>query len=157
MNAETSSAGSPRLAAALHVANACYEWSHDDGLYEHIFSTDFQIPGHVLQGLGLLEIPGKDEPAPWGFRWLVDDPNQFEDVIRIHLETGPPHEEVLIALAFCFIDLTDARFDLLVAEDVFAAEKDIEPNLWGKLIASPVPTPYGRQLEQQWLSWWDQH
>lgn len=157
MNTEASTAGPRRLAAALHVASACFAWSHDDGLYEHIFSSDFQIPGQVLQGLGLLEIPNEDEPAPWGFRWLVDDPAEFEAVIRGNLETGPPHEEVLIALAFCFIDLDDDQFELLVAEDVFEADKDISPNFWGKPIASPVPTRYGRQLEQQWLSWWDRH
>lgn len=154
MNAGSSPVDPAHLAAALHVANACHAWSHSGGLYEHTFSSDFQIPGHVLGDLGLLETPSGEE-YPGRLRWLVEDPSAFEAVIRHNLATGPSRDEVFVALAFCFIDLTDEQFDLLVAEGVFETEKDVQPNLWGKLIASPVLTTEGRRLEQLWLHWWD--
>lgn len=147
---------SARVRAALYLAHACHAWSHEGGLYDHIFSSDFQIPGHVLCGLGILEIPEEDG-YPGSFRWLVDEPGAFQAVIERNLDTGPTHEEVLIALAFCFIDLADELFDFLVTEGAFEATKEIVPNVWGKPIAWPVPTPYGRELEQRWLHWWDEH
>lgn len=66
----------------------------NEGLYDHLFSSTYQLPAAALVQIGILE---KVDPAIHLLRWLVEE-SDFEDHIRANYKNGVRSSFLMFAL-----------------------------------------------------------